>query len=210
VNRTEKIDYKGYLFLRDHFFRTGEMPSLCEISKAVGYVFPRSAQVMLRRLENRGFISYLDGVIEFSTKRAPWPWTTEETVAVPLIRSAAACKLNPAWQDMETYIFVSTRLAPPGHTYFLLRAHGTSMNKSGITPGALVLVKQQPTAEDGDKVVALIDREPTIGHLCHDDSGIALKPNSTDRSHQPVILSDETSIQGVVVAVLPKSMCPPK
>ena len=63
------------------------MPSLSEIQRAVGYRLPRSVQVMLGRLEKRGFISYLDGVIEFSMKRAPWPWTTKETVAAPLVAS---------------------------------------------------------------------------------------------------------------------------
>jgi len=81
------------------------------------------------------------------------------------------------------------------------------MNKSGIGDGDLVLVRQQMTAEEGEKVVALINDEATIKHFHREDDLIVLKPSSTDKKHKPIVLSDEFMIQGVVVTTLPANVC---
>ena len=80
------------------------------------------------------------------------------------------------------------------------------MNKSGINDGNLVLVRQQSIADDGEKVVALVNDEATIKHLYHEEGAIVLKPNSTNPSHKPIVLSDEFVVQGVVIAALSKSI----
>lgn len=200
VNNTEKTDLEGYAMIRNQIMHTGVTPSLRQIAAAVGYASPRSVQLMLKRLEDRGLLSYENGIITLSRKSTA---SLEKTVSIPLV-GAVACGLpSLAEQDVEAYIPVSTRIAKPGHKYFLLRARGTSMNKSEISDGDLVLVREQSHASEGDKVVALIDDEATIKHFHQRRGMIVLKPRSTDSSHQPILLSEEFSIQGVVVATLP-------
>ena len=131
---------------------------------------------------------------------------TEQTVDVPLVGSVACGLPSLAEQDPEAVIEVSTKIARPGHTYFVLRARGTSMNKSGIKDGDLLLVRQQPTAEENEKVVALINDEATVKHFHQEGDMVVLKPNSTDPSNKPIVLSDEFVIQGVVAATLPKNL----
>ena len=80
------------------------------------------------------------------------------------------------------------------------------MNKSGIKDGDLVLVQQQTTAEEGEKVVALINDEATVKHFHREGHVIVLRPNSTDKIHKPIVLTDEFIIQGVVAAVLPSKV----
>ena len=78
--------------------------------------------------------------------------------------SAGRCSTgNPllAEQNIEAMIPVSRGLAQPGAKYFLLRAVGNSMDLAGIEDGDLVLVRQQPSAENGETVVALINEEAT-------------------------------------------------
>ena len=75
------------------------------------------------------------------------------------------------------------------------------MDKSGIKDGDLVLVRQQSTAHEGEKVVALINDEATIRHFHHENDVVILRPNSSDNGHRPIILSDEFLVQGIVVAV---------
>lgn len=204
MNRTEKRDLEGYSFLRNQIIHTGVTPSLREIGKTIGYVSPRSVQLMLKRLEGRGLLKYEDGVIKLSPRKTPT--MSEQTVSVPLVGSVACGLPSLAEQDVEALIPISTRIARPGHMYFLLRAVGTSMNKSGINDGDLVLVRQQSSTSDGEKVVALINDEATIKHLHHEEGVIVLKPNSTDSSHKPIVLSDEFIIQGVVVTTLPANL----
>ena len=56
------------------------------------------------------------------------------------------------------------------------------MNRSGINNGDLVLVQEQPTAEEGEKVVALINNDATIKHFHQEGDVIVLRPSSTDKN----------------------------
>jgi len=161
---------------------------------------------MLERLKKRGLISYSGGVIKLTPSKTSH--AADQTIEVPLVGSVACGLPSLAEQESEAVIDVSTRFAKPGHSYFLLRAIGTSMNKSGINDGDLVLVRQQPAADDGEKVVALINDDATIKHLYHDrkTGAIILKPNSTSKKHKPIVLTEDFVIQGVVVGTLPKNL----
>jgi len=127
-----------------------------------------SVQLMLERLKKRKLLSYANGVIRLSTRT---PIMNEKTVDVPLVGSVACGLLSLTEQDPEAVIQVSIKIARPGHTYFLLRASGTSMNKSEINDGDLALVRQQVTANPGEKVVAPIDDSATIKHFHREGVG---------------------------------------
>ena len=79
------------------------------------------------------------------------------------------------------------------------------MNKAGINDGDLVLVKQQSSAQNGDKVVALIDDKATIKEYKHAGNTIILQPKSTNHEHAPIILTEDFQIQGVVENVIPNT-----
>ena len=87
-------------------------------------------------------------------------------------------------------------------TLFMLRVSGDSMTGAGITDGDLVVVREQPDAESGDIVAAMIDGlevEGTVKTLKRSDGHVWLMP------HNPVytpILADDAIIVGKVVAVL--------
>lgn len=202
LNKTEKRDLQGYAFIRSQILHLGVTPSLRAIGIAVGYSSPRSVQLMLQRLKKRKLLSYANGVIRLSART---PIMSEQTVDIPLVGSVACGLPSLAEQDPEAVIQVSTKIARPGHNYFLLRAIGTSMNKSGIKEGDLVLVRQQASADQGEKVVALIDDHATIKHFHREGNVVILRPNST-RPHKPIVLSEEFLIQGIVVATLPGTL----
>lgn len=204
MNTTEKNDLRGYAFIRNQIMHTGETPSLREIGRFVGYSSPRSVQLMLERLKKRRLISYSRGVIRLAARGAKV--LAEQTVSVPLVGGVACGTPTLAEQDPEALIDVSTKIAKQGHSYFLLRARGSSMNKSGIKNNDLLLVRQQPTAEQGEKVVALINGDATIKHYYHKGDVVVLEPSSTVRSHKPIVLTEDFMIQGVVAAVLPANL----
>jgi len=204
MDRTTKKDLQGYSYIRNTIMHSGVTPSLREIGKVVGYSSPRSVQLMLNRLEKQGLIKRVEGVIRFAAKGALN--TTEQTVEIPLVGSVACGLPTLAEQAPEAMLEVSTKIAHPGSRYFLLRANGTSMNRAGIRDGDLVLVRQQAAADQGEKVVALINDEATIKRFYREGDVVILKPDSTDKSHKPIILSEEFQIQGVVVAALPSSL----
>lgn len=203
MNNTEKNDLKGYAFIRNKIVHTGVTPSLQEIAAVVGYESRNSALKLLLRLEKRGLIKRSEKGIQLLQKLSTM---SEQTVDVPLVGSIACGLPTLADQDFEALIPVSTKIARPGHIYFLLRAKGTSMDKSGIHDGDLLLVRQQSDAPDGEKVVALINEEATVKHIYHKNGTIILKPNSTDPEHKPIVLSEGFLVQGIVVAVFPHDL----
>jgi len=127
----------------------------------------------------------------------------ESTVEVPLVGSAPCGLPLLAEENVEAMIPVSVSLARPTQRYFLLRAMGDSMTEVGIDDGALVLVRQQPTAEVGDIVVALVDDEATIKELRRSSDAVVLMPCSRNDKHKPIILRRDFRVQGVVIATLP-------
>lgn len=204
MNKTEQLDNTGYRFIRNQIAQTGITPSLREIGRAVGYVSPRSVQLMLERLQKRELLSYSEGKITLNLERESLG--SEQTIKIPLIGSVTCGSPSLAQQEVEAYLQVSTKIASPGHKYFLLRAIGESMNKSGINGGDIVLIRQQNNVDEGDKVVALIDDEATIKHFHREKNLVVLKPNSTDKEYKPILVSESLIIQGIVVGVFPKSI----
>lgn len=199
--RTPKNDREGYLYILNSFIRTGKQPSLQAVSDAMGYRSKRSVQLMLERLAKAGLIRYEEGKIvlvqDLMTSAG------ESTVSVPIVGDASCGPLVLAEQNIADHVNVSTRIARPGHKYFILRAKGESMNLSGIDDDDLVLVRQQATANEGDRVVALVNDEASIKHFHREKGLVVLRPNSTDKSIKPIILSEAFVILGVVITTLP-------
>ncbi|MBI4845132.1 MAG: hypothetical protein HY810_01440 [Candidatus Omnitrophica bacterium] len=77
------------------------------------------------------------------------------------------------------------------------------MNKKGVNEGDFILVKRQPTAENGEVIVALVDNEVTIKEYSVSAHTVVLKPRSTNKSYKPIVAGNDFQIQGVVVTVIP-------
>jgi len=171
---------------------------------ALGYKSPHSAMLLINRLIDLGVLRRrsTDGQLQIA-KDVESEDTHARTVSVPLVGTAPCGQPLLAQENIEMMIPVSTALARSPHRYFLLRAIGDSMNQKGIESGDLVLVRQQPDAENGQAVVALIDDEATIKELHKSAEVVVLKPISSNTKHKPLILHEDFKIQGVVVATLP-------
>ena len=200
---TRGKDIKVLKFIRNTFINSGIGPSLREINGVTGGKSPRSASIILDRLEKDGFIKKENGKIISIAFEKP---NSVSTINIPLVGAVPCGAPMLAEQNIETYIPVSTALAKKGSNYFLLRATGDSMNLAGINEKDILLVRQQETADNGEKVVALIDEEATVKILEKKDDVVILRPKSSNSSHKPIILSNNCQIQGVVVAVLPSDL----
>lgn len=199
---TEK-ELEALRYLRNAIVHDGHSPSVRELAEELGYNSPRSAFLVLHRLIEQGWLKRRgDGELQLR-KDLSDASDHARTVEVPLVGTVACGSPLLAEENIEAYIPVSTNLAKAGGKYFLLRASGDSMNQAGIDDGDLVLVRQQPTADNGQKVVALIDDAATVKEIHRDKDVVVLKPKSANKEHKSIILSDNFIIQGVVVSVLP-------
>ncbi len=82
---------------------------------------------------------------------------------------------------------------------FLLQVRGDSMVDAAICDGDWVVVRQQPVAEVGDTVAAMIDGEATVKTFARRDGHIWLMPHNPAYAPIP---GDEATILGRVVTVL--------
>lgn len=180
----------------------GRFPSVRELMIAMGYRSPRSAAVLIGRLEIKGYLErtpYNQLKIVETDEGNP----SADTVDIPVVGCARCGTPDWAEQNIESYMKVSTKLAPRDREHFFLRAVGDSMNEAGIEPGDLVLVRRQNTANQGDRVVALVDDEATIKEFHHRGDVVILQPRSSNPEHQPIIVTEALQIQGVVVTAIP-------
>lgn len=200
---TRGKDIKALKLIRNKFIHFGAGPTLAEINEETGGKSPRSASLILDRLEKDGFIKRKDGKIASIAFEKP---NSVSTINVPLVGAVPCGAPMLAEQNIETYLPISTAMAKKGHKYFLLRAMGDSMNLAGINDKDILLVRQQETAEKGDKVVALIDEEATVKVFEKKNDVVILRPKSKNLTHKPIVLTDNCKIQGVVVAVLPSDL----
>ena len=78
------------------------------------------------------------------------------------------------------------------------------MDQAGIADGDLVLIRQQSTALNGERVVALIDQDATVKRLRIGAESVVLEPVSSNSTHKPIVVGRDFRIQGVVVATIPR------
>lgn len=86
-------------------------------------------------------------------------------------------------------------------TCFALQVKGDGMVDEGIRDGDFVVVRQQPIAESGDIVIALINNETIIRQLHISGNVIELRPANATRQITPVNQEDDLRILGKVVTV---------
>lgn len=198
-------DKKAYALVRNRLIHGLAAPTLREINEVIGKSSPRSAVLALERLERAGLIKRAGRKIRL-TSLSMADNASISTVDVPLVGSIAAGAPLLSEENLEAMIPVSTALARPRSNYFLLRVTGDSMNQAGINDGDIVLVRQQSVADDGQKVVALINDEATVKILDRKNGIVILRPKSSNPVHKPIVLTDNCIIQGVVVSVLPSDL----
>jgi repressor LexA len=198
-------DQKAFALIRGRLIHRGDNPTLKEINSVTGGKSPRSASIVVGRLIKAGLLRKVGTKIRL-TLPAVSLHSQISTVNVPLVGSVSCGLLMLAEENIETYIPISTALAKGTSKYFLLRASGDSMNLAGIEDQSILLVRQQETASDGDRVVALVNDEATAKIFEKKNGIVILRPKSTNSSHKPIVLTDNCRIQGVIVATLPADL----
>jgi len=203
---TNPKDLKGFLFIRDFIIYRGETPTLRQIQKHMDFKSSRSASLLIDRLAKEGYLERTQFGNLRILKDIDGREYSERVVEIPLVGSAPCGLPMLAEENVEAMVPVSQRIAKPGAQYFLLHAVGDSMNKKGINDGDLLVVRQQPTADDGQTIVALIGDEATIKEFRRKGDKVVLMPRSNNPKHQPIILEEDFMVQGVVISSIPNPL----
>jgi repressor LexA len=121
-----------------------------------------------------------------------------EVVNLPMIGTVAAGTPILAQQNIENYFPIPSEYVP-NKECFMLKVKGDSMINAGILSGDSVLVQSQPTAENGDVVVAMIEDSATVKTFYKENGHYRLQPEND--TMEPIIVS-EVSIVGKVFGIL--------
>jgi repressor LexA len=138
----------------------GFPPTIREIAAGVGLKSTSTVAYYLRDLEAQGELIR-------QPERSRGLRVARDAVegpAVPLVGRVAAGLPLLATEQIEDYIRLPAQWFT-GRVDFALRVTGDSMVGAGILDGDIALIKQQPTADDGDIVVALLGDEATLKRL---------------------------------------------
>ena len=89
-----------------------------------------------------------------------------------------------------------------GGETFALRVKGESMKDDGILPGDFIIVRKQATARNGQRVVALVNREATVKVFHRKERHIELHP--ANAAMEPLVVrgQDDFRIEGIVIGVI--------
>ena len=126
--------------------------------------------------------------------------TLSVMTAIPIVGRVAAGRPILAVENIVGEIMVEGRIARSGRC-FALEVAGDSMVNAGIRERDLVVVREQPVAENGDIVVALLEDEATVKRLFIRDEKIELRPENPKHRPIPVGPDDGLRILGKVIAV---------
>lgn len=185
-------------FLTSFQKKKGFAPSLEEIKKHLKLSSVSTIHFHIKKLQDEGFLNKGE-----NSPRSISVFESQQMVKVPLMGTIAAGQPIEAIQVKETIAIPKTKVMKGGN-FYALRVAGNSMIDENINDGDVVLVKEQQTAENGQKVVALIDNyEATLKTFYKEKNQIRLQP--ANKEYEPIIIKrgeQEIVIQGLVVDVI--------
>src|SRR3989339_210701 len=184
-------------FITDYQDRKGYAPSLDEIRKKLKLSSVSTAHFHISKLRDLGYLSK-----EENKPRSIEAFGRETMVKIPLLGTISAGQPIEAIQNKEVIAVPKSKI-PSSSEVYALRVVGSSMIDENINDGDVVLVRQQETAENGQKVVALIDNhEATLKKFYKERGHIRLQP--ANKNMEPLIFRNgkDVLIQGVVLDVI--------
>jgi repressor LexA len=186
-----------YEFIRQKIESRGYGPTVREIGLGFGIKSPNGVMCHLKALEKKGLIKR-EG---FSARAIQLIDHRPMASGLPLLGLVAAGSPTQAVAQDERLDF-SDLFGGPNH--YALRVRGQSMIDDHISDGDYVVIRKQETAQNGERVVAMIDNEVTLKRFFREKNRIRLEP--ANGAMAPIIIdgSEDPRILGVLVGVLRK------
>ncbi len=208
-------------FIRSSIESRGYPPSIREIGHSVGLTSSSSVAHQLKALETKGFLRrdpnrpralevFLPDVLaarrsigsaaDFGFDETDSGNERPEAAYVPVVGRIAAGGPILAEERVEEVFPLPRRLVGDG-TLFMLEVRGDSMVDAAVCDGDFVVIRQQPSAENGEMVAAMINDEATVKTLQKKGGEVWLLPHNA--AYEPID-GTEATILGKVVTVLRK------
>lgn len=194
-----------YNYILKHIETKGFPPAIRDICGEFGISSPNGVMCHLKALESKGYIHRVQK--HKNNKRAQArgitiPGVTSGGFSLPLKGIIAAGRAIETTEDDER---LEMRDLFGGGNMFVVKVRGSSMIEGHIADGDYVVIKQKETCENGDKVVAMVDKAMTLKKYYKKKNEIQLHPMNS--SMQPIVVDpsrEDIRILGVLAGVIRK------
>jgi repressor LexA len=186
-----------YEFIREKIEARGYGPTVREIGEGFKIKSPNGVMCHLKALEKKGLIKRQG----FSARAIQLVDHKLHSFGLPYLGVVAAgTPLQAPAQDER--IEFSELFGGPQR--YILKVRGTSMIDNHIEDGDYVVIRRQDTAENGERVVAMVDNEVTLKRFYKEKDHVRLEPANGKMNPIIVESSSDVKILGVLVGVMRK------
>ncbi|OGE83123.1 repressor LexA [Candidatus Woesebacteria bacterium RIFCSPHIGHO2_01_FULL_39_28] len=182
-------------FIKSFSGKRGYAPSLEEIKKHLRLSSVSTAHHHVKKLQAAGLIYKVR-----NQPRALSPKKEIRNIEIPILGSIAAGKPIEALELKGETVSLSQGEISPSGKHYALRVRGDSMIEEGIFDGDIVVIRSQPTADNGQTVVAIIDdNQATLKKIFREKDKIRLQP--ANKNLRP-FFRKKVEVRGVVEKII--------
>ena len=184
-------------FIKGYSKKKGYSPTQKEMARR----FRKSLGAINERLQNLEAVGKIH--LHKNKRRGVEILISNPMVQIPFLGTIAAGQPITLFDTQRESIAVPKNKIPSSSEVYALRVIGSSMIDENIKDGDVVLVKQQDVAENGERVVVLIDNyEATLKKFYQERGHIRLQP--ANKTFEPIIIRKDRDIkiQGIVIDVI--------
>jgi repressor LexA len=188
-------------FIRDKIENRGFPPSIREIGEAFQIASPNGVMCHLKALEKKGYIERNKGVKDqkSAARAITIPGLRIGATSFPMLGLVAAGNgLEAVPQDERLDLGEMFS----GRDHYALRVRGQSMIDDHIDDGDIVILRRQDTAENGERVVAMIEGAATLKKFYRRKDRVVLEPANSNMAPIVVEPGRDVKVVGILVGVL--------
>jgi repressor LexA len=182
----------------------GFPPTVREIAEGLGFKSPNNVRQHLRLIEKKGFLKLSSGKARGIGVSTQFGKVSDNNgIEVPIVGRVAAGLPVLAEENIEGTMTLDRTLFK-GDGLFTLRVRGESMQDIGVFDGDFAVVKQQPSAQNGEVVVAIVEGEATLKRFFKKNEAIVL--HAENPSFKDIVITSPKNvlIAGRLVGVIRK------
>jgi repressor LexA len=192
-------------FINETIRKHDRSPTIREIGEKSGISSTNGVRYHLTILEKLGYIRRSKGISR-GIERREHHFKTDgggNVNEIPLVGRVAAGSPILAVENIDGVLTVDEMITR-SQECFALRVSGDSMRDAGILNGDVVIVSPEPTAKNGDIVVALLDDEATVKTYVSRKGKIILRPENPDYDDITLDPRNDVRVLGKVVGLMRK------
>ena len=195
---------KIFEYIRSYIEENGYPPAIRDIGKAFGIVSPNGVMCHLRALQKKGYIHRDEKATTLNkggrARAITIPGVSAGGYSLPLLGKVAA---GVAIEAIEQNDRLDMKELFGSDNLYALCVRGKSMVESHIDDGDYVVIRRQESADNGEKVVAMIDQSMTLKKFYQKRGQIRLEPCNS--SMEPIVVDpsqNQVTVLGVLVGVV--------